>query len=572
MKQIIKKICLSTLSLLMAGSLIPGSAVNVMAEESMQTVTLIVETYYNDALYSGREFPVEVKNADTGEVLARADELVNGRAYITFEVPNSGNTPIKVVQVKGNNPLITYDETIAERVVTEDGQILEPQDVPVQPEKPSEEQPQPVTNPTVVNMHYTGVYTGDFKMKADKLSCTKNGYVFTADHVLELPFTMGKYFEVSISGEGGYLDWFEDQNNLVKSFVNDHTNGTNNTYRVFVDKAVYDQILAGNTGALDLYVNVQAEAPVDEHAVAVEQAQTAVSEAESVMNTAKAAYDAAAAQVTELEAAEPQKEMNAFGFFKEQADQTAYQLINGTYSGNLLSGNGVSYSTLVSYTSAGEGDATELTAMYNALDLIDEVNAKRAAENNEEHRYRDDLQPFKVTDSMMAVAMLTANYNQKCKFSHPQTFNTAENIATRGKGYAVDAWYGERSIFWADPEQGEVMKNMSAWDLYQNYSDIYFKVGHYLNIVDDGSPCIGLAVAGGNRMTAMDTYWNAVGSKGAYTTAEYRARLDAYASSSEESEALVNARAALETATTEYNNSIASYNAAVEALNALLGQ
>ena len=442
MKQIIRKLWISVLSLVLAGSLFPISAVNVMAEEGKQTVTLIVETYYNDELYSGKEFPVEVKNADTGEVLARADELVNGRAYISFEVSDSGNTPITVVQVKGNNPLITYDETIAERVVTEDGQILEPQDVPV----------------------------------------------------------------------------------------------------------------------------------VDEHAAAITQAQNALTEAETVMNTAKTAYEAAAAKVTELEAAEPQKELNAYGFFAAQSEQTAYQIISGTYSGKLLSGNGVSYETLASYTGKGEGDATELSAMYNALDLIDEVNAKREAENKEEHRYRDNLEPFKVTDSMMAVAMLTANYNQKCDFNHPSTFNTAENIATRGKGYAVDAWYGERDIFWADPAQGEIMKNMSAWDLYQNYSDVYFKVGHYLNIVDNGSPCIGLAIAGDNGMTAMDTYWNTVGSEGAYTTAEYRARLDAFKASSEESEALVNARAALETASTEYNNSIASYNAAAEALNALLAE
>ena len=73
-------------------------------------------------------------------------------------------------------------------------------------------------------------------------------------------------------------------------------------------------------------------------------------------------------------------------------------------------------------------------------------------------------------------------------------------------------------------------------------------------------------------MTAMDTYWYTIGTEGAYTTDEYRARLNAYASSSEESEALTAARNALADAESQYNSSIESYNAAAEALNTLLGE
>ena len=441
MKRFIKKTIASAMAVCVYGSIfLPHTAVPVAAEPEMQTITITIGSYYNDELYTGNEFPVEVKNAETMEVIGRVDHFDLGRATVSISVPAGIETPIVVYQVKGNNPLITYDETIAEKVVTEDGKLEDP------------------VNQTDL----------------------------------------------------------EKQNQIA-------------------------------------------------------EAQAAVNTAQQSLNDAKTAYDEAAGKVTELEAAEPQKELNAYGFFAAQTEQTAYQIISGTYSGKLLSSSGVSYETLVSYTGKGEGDATELSAMYNALDLIDEVNKKREAENKEEHRYRDNLQPFKVTDSMMAVAMLTANYNQKCDFNHPSAFNTSENIATKGKGYAVDAWYGERDIFWADPAQGEIMKNMSAWNLYQNYPDIYFQVGHYLNIVDNGSPCIGLAIAGGNGMTAMDTYWNTVGNEASYTTEQYRQRLNDYESTTESDE-LVNARAVLEQATAEYNSSLETYNLALETLNALLGE
>ena len=175
----------------------------------------------------------------------------------------------------------------------------------------------------------------------------------------------------------------------------------------------------------------------------------------------------------------------------------------------------------------------------------------------------------------MAVAILVANYNEYCEFNHPQTFNTAENIATAGKGYAVDAWYWERDIFWADPEQGEQMKTMSAWNLYTSYPDVYFNVGHYLNIVADTYPYIGLAVAGDNGMTSMDIYWYTCGSEGAYTTDEYRARLDAFeasAGNAEESDELKQARAVLAEAENALNTATESYNTAINALNALLAE
>ena len=330
--------------------------------------------------------------------------------------------------------------------------------------------------------------------------------------------------------------------------------------------------------------NASLKAKVAEAEQAVREAAAAKEEAERGLEEVKQGngqtdYDALIAEAQEnvntskanLQAIQNQIDVGAYAFFAQQGDYAACSIISGTYNSGLLSNNpSVDYETLASYTNPGDPkSAVSLENVLRSLKLIEQVNEKRAEENQAEHQYQGNLEPYKITNSMMAVSMLSANYSQKNGMQHPSTFRTSENLASRGEGYAVNAWYGERNLFWKDPALGEQYKKMSAYQLYVSNPALYMSVGHYLNIVSTDK-YIGIAIAGNNGMTAMNTASGLHTGEKAYTVEEYRALFTAYynelMSAKETAEAeLAQAESALEKAKADKENGGINRTALAEA-------
>ena len=172
-------------------------------------------------------------------------------------------------------------------------------------------------------------------------------------------------------------------------------------------------------------------------------------------------------------------------------------------------------STYASYTSPGTAyDATDMYYIKASLDFIDECNALRAKHN---------LSALKVTDYLMACEEADVNWS-KHNYEHAQQFNIGENLAWN---YS-DPFYG-----WYDVEKAA----------YESGTTEFSKVGHYLNIINSDYATTGFAISETDYGVTMEqsfyfgNYYDDIlgdyfyeDTDTAYTTDEYRKRIDAYES------------------------------------------
>ena len=122
-------------------------------------------------------------------------------------------------------------------------------------------------------------------------------------------------------------------------------------------------------------------------------------------------------------------------------------------------------------------DTTNLDNMKEAIAWVRVVNQYRAKGG----RNGEKLDDYVITDRLMAIAQAQANWS-RYKVGHSSAFSVAENLAW-GKSDPVVRWYNEKSIYDDAVKQHPDMATMSSYEIFQKYSSIYFKVGHYLNIV-----------------------------------------------------------------------------------------
>ena len=186
----------------------------------------------------------------------------------------------------------------------------------------------------------------------------------------------------------------------------------------------------------------------------------------------------------------------------------AYHLLTGT--GGSLYKYDLDDGTLLSdYTHVGkEGDATDLDNVKASLEIIQHTNELREAAG---------LKPIQISINLMAASMLQANWSAShidhvqnhMGEENPYGFGIAENLAwgqANGKN-AVDRWYSEKSIWekFCD-KKGWATTDATAWSVYMQHrsevdNDTYFKVGHYLNLMNPDYLMTGAAVntvPGGN--------------------------------------------------------------------------
>ena len=184
------------------------------------------------------------------------------------------------------------------------------------------------------------------------------------------------------------------------------------------------------------------------------------------------------------EAAEKEAQ-GAAGWFQSDNAEQAYKYLTDD-----------SVSQYLEYTHIGaKDDATSLDNLLKALDMIDECN--RLREEN-------GLEPLKVSETAMAMAMVQANYAAQPGEEHHnhnyQYDNVGENLAWGTSDWdPYIGWYtNEKAIYDAALKSGDYpdLADLSPYDVFSKYPDLYYKVGHYLNIVNPDYIATGMAYSG----------------------------------------------------------------------------
>ena len=239
--------------------------------------------------------------------------------------------------------------------------------------------------------------------------------------------------------------------------------------------------------------NADAIAKLDAAKQAVKDAESAkaaadveLANAKTAKDTADAAVNAAQQKVDEaqakLDTADAQLKQGAIGFFKAMGADSAIELIqNCTYK---------------DYTEIGNSlDATSLDNMLLSITVMKNVNAYRKSVG---------LSELQVTHKLIAAAIADANYSTK-NVEHAQQFDVGENLAWSYRD-PCKAWiYQEKDLF--DKTAASLgATNLSGKDAYdfwyanQDKFD-YFRIGHYMNIINPDYAVMGCGLNDDTRLT-----------------------------------------------------------------------
>lgn len=239
--------------------------------------------------------------------------------------------------------------------------------------------------------------------------------------------------------------------------------------------------------------NADAVAKLDAAKQAVKDAESAKAAADVELANAKTAKDTADAAVTaaqqkvdeaqtKVDLAGAQLKQGAIGFFKAMGADSAIEIIqNCTYK---------------DYTEIGNSlDATGLENMLSSITVMKNVNAYRKSVG---------LSELEVSYKLIAAAIADANYSTK-NVEHAQQFDVGENLAWSYRD-PCKAWiYQEKDLF--DKTAASLgATNLSGKDAYdfwyanQDKFD-YFRIGHYMNIINPDYAVMGCGLNDDTRLT-----------------------------------------------------------------------
>ena len=232
-----------------------------------------------------------------------------------------------------------------------------------------------------------------------------------------------------------------------------------------------------------------AKQKADEAKAAQQKAEENLAKARENKQKADAAVKAAETEVENAKKAVAEADDNfkkgSFGFFESVGATDALDILKDKTTtaddGTLVNGT---------LKPGAPDDNTNLNNMKEAIGWVRVVNQYRAKGG----RNGEKLDDYVITDRLMAIAQAQANWS-RYKVEHSSAFSVAENLAW-GKSDPVARWYAEKSIYDDAVKQHPDMATMSSYEIFQKYPTIYFKVGHYLNIVGH-STATGFAGAAG---------------------------------------------------------------------------
>lgn len=197
--------------------------------------------------------------------------------------------------------------------------------------------------------------------------------------------------------------------------------------------------------------------------------------AAAAVSSAQCAYDAAAAALKaaedELAKYQEKAKLGSLGFFQE---------VGSTYAAFLLQDpEGTSGLGNMANTSVGsEGDATSLDNMKKAIERMSKIDDLRESEG---------LAPLSVTDTLMAISQIQANYAVKYRNHAGNAQDSEGNYLCKFKVGENLAWgASDPFIYWFDKEKANYEKDMTdgILDGKDANGNKVGQTGHYLNIVD----------------------------------------------------------------------------------------
>ena len=229
------------------------------------------------------------------------------------------------------------------------------------------------------------------------------------------------------------------------------------------DKAEYDRLV--KIGWSGEGVKLYAEGSSD----AISRAESEVAAAQKALSAAQQEFDNSGVDKDALA-------KGSLGFFQYDNDADAVAVLTDANLTGTFSSTGKSF---ISYTRLGqEGDATSLSNMKKALELIPKGNALRTSDNN-----FPGLKPFNVSGQMMAVSQVNANWSASTKtYGHATKYGEKWVSASKGGSWSqgeiiawggsnpYDGWYTEEKKFYDDAKR--------------TGGKPAGKTGHYLHLVD----------------------------------------------------------------------------------------
>lgn len=232
--------------------------------------------------------------------------------------------------------------------------------------------------------------------------------------------------------------------------------------------------------------------------------QEAVELARTKFEEAKAKFDAESSQLNDkkaaVEAAQKKQEslnvayqdalnqwnQGSYGYFKSiHAEYPLYMMEDE----NLTNKNNLYECKL-----GADTDPTNLDNMIAAIDYIKQCNALRK---------QNGLNELKVDLSLVVIAQIDASGNiaqleHNSKWTHLGLYNCGENIAYGPKYYnPFKGWYDSEYKLYQDAiASGKYpnLENMTSMEVYSTWPDLWEKIGHYYNILDERYNYTGFAL------------------------------------------------------------------------------
>lgn len=313
----------------------------------------------------------------------------------------------------------------------------------------------------------------------------------------------------------------------------------------------------------------QAQAKLDAAKQDVNTKQAAVNQATKEYDDAKTAYEQAlkdnqdgGALTPEQQAAQTQLAKGYLGFIEQQGSEKAKSFIS-------------SDPTFLQWKAEGLFNPSDTNNSFNfdnilkSLDYIDQTN---------QYRQSEGVDTLKVSDYLMVSAAATTQKIMVNGVHHPQVWDVSENIGEGDDPFATE-YTIEKQYFDKDAainKSLEAHRHDSYW-VYRNYPDLYEIVGHYLNLVNATSTEAGFGfgrhefidVMGNPAVMAYTAqHFQSDTGSNTYTTAEFRAKLNAYVSKLKQQAGSTGNQTAVDTAKKKLDEAQRKLDQARQALDA----
>ena len=224
--------------------------------------------------------------------------------------------------------------------------------------------------------------------------------------------------------------------------------------------------------------------------VKFEEAKAKFDAESSQLNDKKAAVEAAQKKLESLNDAYQdalnQWNQGSYGYFKSiYAEYPLYMMEDEDLTNK---------DNLYECKLGADTDPTNLDNMIATIDYIKQCNALRK---------QNGLNELKVDLSLVVIAQIDASGNiaqleHNSKWDHLGLYNCGENIAYGFKNYnPFKGWYDAEYKLYQDAiASGKYpnLENMTSMEVYSTWPDLWEKIGHYYNILDERYNYTGFAL------------------------------------------------------------------------------